>query len=76
MHQVTIEQATANIASVFADVLRGEEIIITDRENPVAKVIPLESNKGKKRVFGGGKAMIAYISDNFNETPEEFKDYM
>jgi antitoxin (DNA-binding transcriptional repressor) of toxin-antitoxin stability system len=76
MHQVTIEQATANIASVFADVLRGEEIIITDRENPVAKVIPLESNKGKKRVFGGGKGIFTYVSDDFDEPLEDFKDYM
>jgi antitoxin (DNA-binding transcriptional repressor) of toxin-antitoxin stability system len=76
MHQVTIEQATANIASVFADVLRGEEIIITDRENPVAKVIPLKNGTKPERRFGGGREMIAYISDDFNEPLEDFKDYM
>jgi prevent-host-death family protein len=76
MHQITIEQATANIASVLADVLHGEEIIITDHEKPVAKVIPLELHQEKKRVFGGGKGIITYISDDFDEPLEDFKDYM
>jgi antitoxin (DNA-binding transcriptional repressor) of toxin-antitoxin stability system len=76
MHQITIEQATANIASVFADVQHGEEIVITDREKPFAKVIPFVSSKGKKRVFGGGKGIFTFVSDDFDEPLEDFKDYM
>lgn len=76
MQQITIEEATAHIASVLADVLQGEEIVITDHEKPVAKVIPFELHTKKKRVFGGGKEMISFISDNFDEPLDDFKDYM
>lgn len=75
MHQITIEEATAHIASVLADVLHGEEIVITDHEKPVAKVIPLKSDSGKRGLFGSLKGKI-WISEDFDEPLEDFKDYM
>ncbi|HET6401860.1 MAG TPA: type II toxin-antitoxin system prevent-host-death family antitoxin [Candidatus Kapabacteria bacterium] len=71
MHQISLEEATAHIASVLADVLHGEEIVITDHEKPVAKVIPLEQNTAKERVFGSGKGIITYVAEDFDEPLED-----
>jgi len=33
-------------------------------------------NSGIKPGFGGGKGIIAYMADDFDDPMEEFKDYM
>jgi len=64
------------LAGVLRDVLGGEEIIITDHDKPVAKVIPYKNGSDRRPLFGSAKDLITYIADDFDETPEEFKDYM
>jgi antitoxin (DNA-binding transcriptional repressor) of toxin-antitoxin stability system len=74
--QITIQEAESHIAGVLQDVLGGEEIIITDHDKPVAKFIPYNPQNPKRGLFGSAKGMISYIAEDFDETPEEFKDYM
>ncbi len=76
MHQMTIEVATKDIASVFGDAMRGEEIGITDHEIPVLKVVPLEHELGFERTPGGAIGIITYVADDFDETPEDFEEYL
>src|SRR5437016_1592553 len=45
MHQVTIQEAYAHFPTVMKDVLRGEEVILTDKNLPIAKVIPLNAQE-------------------------------
>ncbi len=75
MHQITIEEATAHIASVLADVLHGEEVILTEHEKPVAKVMPFNGGL-VKRGFVGSLIGKVWIADDFDEPLEDFKDYM
>jgi len=76
MHQISIQEAESHISSVFSDVLRGEEIVLTDHDMPVMKMTPIMQPNGANRLkFGSLKGKI-WISDDFNDTPEEFADYM
>ena len=59
---------------MLSDVLRGKEIIITDHDKPVVKMIPLQPKHGRP-VFGSARGLIE-MADDFNETPDEFKEYM
>jgi antitoxin (DNA-binding transcriptional repressor) of toxin-antitoxin stability system len=74
MHQISIQEAETHIASVFTDVLKGEEIVVTDHDTPVLKMIPLARPSCRPK-FGSLKGKI-WISDDFNDTPEEFADYL
>jgi antitoxin (DNA-binding transcriptional repressor) of toxin-antitoxin stability system len=76
MHQRSIEQATAHITSVFGEAMRGEEIIITDHEKPVVKVVPYQSDQQKGSTPGRAIGMISYIADDFDETPPGFEEYL
>ena len=76
MHRISIEQATAHSATVFGDAMRGEEIVITDHNIPVLKVIPYEGRQKKERTPGRAIGMISYISEDFDETPPGFEEYM
>lgn len=71
MHQISIQEAQTHISAVFTDVLKGEEVIVTDHERPVLKMIPLAPPAKPRLTFGSLKGKI-FISDDFNETPEEF----
>ncbi len=74
MHEITLQEATAHISSVFSDVIHGEEIVITDRDKPVVKMIPL--SPGQRRPQFGALRGFFDVPEDFNETPEDFKDYM
>ncbi|HEX5315295.1 MAG TPA: type II toxin-antitoxin system prevent-host-death family antitoxin [Candidatus Kapabacteria bacterium] len=76
MHQISIEEATAHIASVFGEAMRGEEIVITDHEKPVVKVVPFKPERRKGSTPGRAIGMISYIADDFDETPPGFEEYM
>ncbi len=75
MHQVSIEEATAHFPAVLKDVLRGEEIILTDRDLPVVKMIPLKQRELAPRRPGSLKGRLT-IADDFDAPLEDFKDYM
>ena len=62
----------SNSARAIIDLTRdGDEIIIEENGEPVAKVTPLAKPEIKERVFGLGKGY--WMSDDFNdELPDEF----
>ena len=83
MHQITLQEAETQIASVLlSEVLHGEEVLIMDREKPVVRMIPIRSSNEParlpsaiQRAPGSAKGLI-WIADDFDETPEDFKDYL
>jgi prevent-host-death family protein len=75
MHQISIQEAEAHFAGILSEVRKGEEVILTDHDNPVVKMIPFIQPKRHPR-FGSGKDLITFIADDFDETPKDFKDYM
>jgi prevent-host-death family protein len=49
MPTVTINQAKINLSKLIERALQGEEIIIARGSNPVAKLVPVGSVKGKRQ---------------------------
>ena len=49
MEQIQIAQAKAHLSALLERVEAGEEIVITRRSKPIARLIP----DGKRRVHGG-----------------------
>ena len=72
MSQITIKTAEKTWAEILRKVLNGEETIIEKNGKPVAKVSPV---KTEEDWFGmdDGKIIMA---DDFDETPEEFSEYI
>ena len=63
-----------NSALAIMDLTRnGDEIVIEENGNPVAKVTPIEKHEPKQRVLGLGMGKEYFMSDDFNdELPDEF----
>jgi len=74
MLQVNIQEAQTNFSALLNHVFVGEEIIILRDEKPVAKLVPVNGFKAKRRL-GTAKGKIK-IADDFDEPLEDFKEYM
>jgi len=73
---VTLEDAQAHLADLIAKAAPGEEIVITQDDKPVARLIAERVPRMQPRVPGSAKGMIAYMADDFDAPIEDFKDYM
>lgn len=75
MKTVTIHAAKTNLSKLLAEVEAGEEIILARGKEPIAKLVPIQPPK-KKRRFGEFKGQID-ISPEFFEpmTEEELQEW-
>lgn len=71
MTKLEIDQLQSNLTKYLDLVIKGEQIIITQDDKPVAEISPIQ--RPLKRGSAKGKV---WISSDFNEPLEEFKDYM
>ncbi len=72
MSQITIQNAEKSWAEILRKVLNGEETIIEQDGKPIAKVSPV---KDEEDWFGMDEGKI-FMSDDFDETPKEFAEYI
>jgi antitoxin (DNA-binding transcriptional repressor) of toxin-antitoxin stability system len=75
MHQISIQEAEFHFAGILSEVRNGEEVILTDHDSPVVKMIPLSKPHTPRGLVGSLKGKI-WIADDFDETPDDFKDYI
>ena len=80
MHTVTLEEAQARLPELIAETQRGEEVVITQNDQPVATLAapPPPNSAGVASTrwpgFGMLKGKIKMASD-FDEPLEEFREY-
>ncbi len=74
MENIDINQATQHLHELVEKSILGNDIIITRKGLPVAKIIGLSKLK-KQRKFGSAKGLIK-ISDDFDKPLGDFKEYM
>lgn len=68
-----IGEAKARFSELVQKAMLGEEVIIAKDHKPVLKLIALEQPK-QHRKPGSAKGQVKMAAD-FDETPEDFKDY-
>lgn len=71
MTQLDITQAKADISKVLDLAIKGEEIVITQDNQPVAKISPI-----KRPLTRGSAKGKVWISDDFDEPLDDFQEYM
>ncbi len=71
---VTLEEAKARLEELVDQLAPGEEIVITQNEQPVAKLVSSRRPR-QPRQPGSCKGMLTIISDD-DEHLEHFKEYM
>jgi antitoxin (DNA-binding transcriptional repressor) of toxin-antitoxin stability system len=54
--------------------MRGEEVAISQDNQPVVKLVGIPKQAKQNRKAGSAKGMV-WMSDDFDEPLEEFKEY-
>ena len=70
METVNIHQAKTQLSRLLSRVELGEEIIISNRGVPVAKLVPLAPPKCRLQSLGIDLGLF-YVPEDFNELPED-----
>jgi antitoxin (DNA-binding transcriptional repressor) of toxin-antitoxin stability system len=73
-----IKEAAELFEELTEKVINGEEVLITQYNIPVAKLIPFSKKKKsvKRKIRAGSAKGMIKILDDFDNPLDEFKNYM
>ena len=57
MHEVSIYEAKTRLSALLQAVGKGEEVVITNRNRPVARLVPIEKPR-RRPVFGSAREAL------------------
>jgi prevent-host-death family protein len=72
MEIVNIHEAKARLSDLLRKAARGEEIVISRRNVPLARLVPV-ARPGAARGLGWARGAVD-VAPDFDETPEDFAD--
>lgn len=72
---ISVEDAQANLKELIHQLSAGEEVVITENQRPIAKLIGEQPTKRKPRQAGRCKGMITLLVED-NEHLKDFTEYM
>ncbi len=76
MTNITIQEAQAQFADLIQRLKIGDEVVVTENDKPVAKLIRLDPDKQWPCKAGSAKGKIHWMAPDFDAPLEEFKEYM
>ena len=76
MSSISIDEARAKLSELIHGLHPGDEIVITEGEHPVARLVPAITGKAGKRQLGTLRGTVTSIAPDFDAPLEDFKEYM
>ena len=76
MPTVTIQEAQARLSDLIHRLSPGDEVVITENDEPVAKLARIEPKTQWPCKAGSAKGTIHWMAPDFDAPLEEFKEYM
>jgi antitoxin (DNA-binding transcriptional repressor) of toxin-antitoxin stability system len=75
---ITVDKAQARLKELIHQLVPGEEVILTENQQPVAKLVSEPAKPPLKQRPGPGlcKGMITSIAPDFDGPLEDMKEYM
>ena len=71
---IPIEQASSQLATLVRGLGPGDEIILTDNNKPIARIVA--DSALRNRVAGTCKGMIEIVDDGDDVVLDHFKEYL
>jgi prevent-host-death family protein len=68
---ITVEEAQARLKEVIDKLAPGEEVVITDNHQPVAKLVGERLARPPRPAPGLGKGSVLYMAPDFDEPMED-----
>jgi antitoxin (DNA-binding transcriptional repressor) of toxin-antitoxin stability system len=77
MSTVSIEEAKIRLSELVHGLTAGDEVIIVENDQPVARIVaPASSPRPAQRSLGTMPGSVVYMAPDFDAPWEDFKDYM
>jgi prevent-host-death family protein len=77
MTTVSIQEAQAKLSELIHALTAGEEVIITEHNQPVARLVPPVSPSPRPpRRLGTLRGTVLHMAPDFDAPLEDFKEYM
>jgi antitoxin (DNA-binding transcriptional repressor) of toxin-antitoxin stability system len=77
MATMTILEAQAELMNVIHRLAPGDEVVITENDLPVARLVPTTPIAPKKpRQPGTLRGTVLYMAPDFDAPLDDFKEYM
>ena len=75
---ISIEEAQVNLRELVHRLAPGEEVVITENQRPVARLVSEQTKRDARHrpAPGLGKGMITFIAPDFDAPLEDLKEYM
>ncbi len=73
MHKEDVKKASKHLSELVKEASLGEKVIITQSDGTAVKLMPENVDKALPK-FGSAKGQI-WLSDDFDEPLESFKEY-
>lgn len=70
MESVNIHDCKTNLSRLLSRVELGEEIVISNRGKPIAKLVPFISSSDRRASLGQDKGKFV-VPDDFNTLPSD-----
>ena len=74
MNTVSVQEAKTKLAELIRRLTPGDEVVITENNQPVARLVPATPQPQRK--LGTLKGTVKYMAPDFDAPLHEFKEYM
>ena len=76
MTQVSIQEAQARLTDLIHHLTPGDEVVITENNRPVARLVPTTAPSQKPRRPGTLRGTVLYMGPDFDAPLDDLMDYM
>ena len=76
MSSLTVQEAQAKLSELIQSLKPGDEIVITENDQPVARLVSTEQRQQAPRRPGTLRGTVQYMAPDFDAPLEDFKEYM
>jgi prevent-host-death family protein len=76
MGTVSMQEAQAKLPELIHDLAPGEELLITENNAPVARIIPTSANYLVARKLGSLQGTVLHMAPDFDAPLDDFREYM
>ena len=74
MTTVSLEEAQSTLTDLNHRLMPGDEVVITENDQPVARLILATAMSQRK--LGSMKGTVTYMAEDFDGPLDEFKEYL
>ena len=74
MTTITIQEAQSKLSDLIQQLKPGDEIVITENNRPVARLIAASAPPQRK--LGTLKGTVTYMAGDFDAPLDEFREYL